>query len=175
MSSLTKYILRQAAGPIIMFTVVLTVLVWLTQSLQMLDLLINRQQSAGTYAAMTIYVMPSLLTIILPFALFCACLYTLNRLSGDSELIVMSSAGVSPWAMAKPMLIIGGIATVINLLLNLYLMPAGYRQMKDKVYEIINVSGLEADDPMFLILALTGQMRVFLEAAPAELSELLLY
>ena len=46
-------------------------------------------------------------------------------------------------------------------------------EVRAKVYEIINVSGLEADDPMFLILALTGQMRVFLEAAPAELSKLL--
>ena len=46
-------------------------------------------------------------------------------------------------------------------------------EVRAKVYEIINLSGLEADDPMFLILALTGQMRVFLEAAPAELSKLL--
>ncbi len=46
-------------------------------------------------------------------------------------------------------------------------------EVRAKVYEIINVSGLEADDPMFLILALTGQIRVFLEAAPAELSMLL--
>ena len=46
-------------------------------------------------------------------------------------------------------------------------------EIKAKVYEIINVSGLDADDPMFLILALTGQMRVFLEAAPTELSKLL--
>ena len=46
-------------------------------------------------------------------------------------------------------------------------------EVRAKVYEIINVSGLEADDPMFLILALTGQMRVFLEAAPADLSKLL--
>ena len=45
--------------------------------------------------------------------------------------------------------------------------------VRAKVYEIIDVSGLEADDPMFLILALTGQMRVFLEAAPVELSFLL--
>ena len=46
-------------------------------------------------------------------------------------------------------------------------------EIKAKVHEIINVSGLDADDPMFLILALTGQMRVFLEAAPSELSKLL--
>ena len=46
-------------------------------------------------------------------------------------------------------------------------------EVRAKVYEIINLSGLEPDDPMFLILALTGQMRVFLETAPTELSKLL--
>ena len=46
-------------------------------------------------------------------------------------------------------------------------------EVRAKVYEIINVSGLEPSDPMFLILALTGQMRVLLEAAPTDLSKLL--
>ncbi|MBW4635418.1 MAG: hypothetical protein KME30_27050 [Iphinoe sp. HA4291-MV1] len=46
-------------------------------------------------------------------------------------------------------------------------------EVKAKVYQIIEVSQLEPNDPMFLVLALTGQMRVLLETAPAELSKLL--
>lgn len=46
-------------------------------------------------------------------------------------------------------------------------------ELKAKVFEIISHSGLEPDDPMFMALLLTGQMRVFLEAAPAELHRLL--
>ena len=46
-------------------------------------------------------------------------------------------------------------------------------EVRAKVYELVDVSGLEPNDPMFLILALTGQMRVLLEAAPLELSKLL--
>jgi len=42
-----------------------------------------------------------------------------------------------------------------------------------KVYEILEISELDSSDPMFLVLALTGQMRVLLEAAPADLSKLL--
>lgn len=45
--------------------------------------------------------------------------------------------------------------------------------VKAKVYEILEISELDASDPMFLVLALTGQMRVLLEAAPIELSKLL--
>lgn len=44
-------------------------------------------------------------------------------------------------------------------------------QMKAKVYEILSLSGIQANDPMFLVLALTGQMRIFLEAAPQELNQ----
>lgn len=46
-------------------------------------------------------------------------------------------------------------------------------EFQAKVYEIIGRSGLEPNDPMFLVLALTGQMRVFLEAAPEDLGRLL--
>lgn len=46
-------------------------------------------------------------------------------------------------------------------------------EMQRRVYEIIHLSGLQPSDPLFLVLALTGQMRVFLEAAPLELNRLL--
>lgn len=46
-------------------------------------------------------------------------------------------------------------------------------ELKAKVFEIISRSELEPNDPMFMALLLTGQMRVFLEAAPLELNRLL--
>ena len=46
-------------------------------------------------------------------------------------------------------------------------------EMKTRVYEILSLSQIKANDPMFLVLALTGQIRVFLEIAPVELKQLL--
>lgn len=46
-------------------------------------------------------------------------------------------------------------------------------QIKAKVYEVISKSEIQPNDPMFLVLALTGQIRVLLEVAPSELRELL--
>ena len=46
-------------------------------------------------------------------------------------------------------------------------------EMKIKVYEILSLSDIRVNDPMFLVLALTGQIRVLLEIAPAELKQLL--
>jgi hypothetical protein len=54
-----------------------------------------------------------------------------------------------------------------------YCLSSESPEVRSKVYEIVHSSGLEPDDPMFLVLVLTGQMRVFLEAAPLELGQLL--
>ena len=42
MNSLARYIFRQLAGPLFVVTLTLTGVVWLTQSLRFLDLIINR-------------------------------------------------------------------------------------------------------------------------------------
>lgn len=136
MSGISSYIFRQIGGPLLFFTFVLTGVVWLSQSLRMLDLVINQSQSALTYLYLTLLALPQLMALILPFALFCAVLYSLNRLYVESELVVIWAAGFSRWAVAGPVLIIAVAATVIGYLFSLVVMPAGMREMKDRVFEI---------------------------------------
>jgi lipopolysaccharide export system permease protein len=102
----------------------------------MLDLVVNRGQSASTFVYLNVLMFPSLLSDVLPIALFSAVFYTLHHLHNDSELVVMWSAGYSRWLIAWPIVALAGLSLIINLFLNLYLMPSGYRAMKDKIYEI---------------------------------------
>ncbi len=136
MSRLARYIFSQCAGPLVFFTLILSGVVWLSQSLQMLDLVVNRGQSAGTFAYLSILIFPSLLSDVLPIALFSATFYALHHLYNDSELVVMWSAGFSRWGLMMPIAMLALLVMIFNLFLNLYLMPAGYRAMKDKIYEI---------------------------------------
>ena len=48
MPRLSFYVLRQLIGPVALFTFLLTSVIWLSQSLRLLDLVINRGQSAPT-------------------------------------------------------------------------------------------------------------------------------
>lgn len=135
-NKLSRYVLRQTLGPLVFFSLLLTAIIWLTQSLEMLDLVLNRGQSAFTFLQLTFFVLPSLLTLILPVALFAGALYGLNRLKSDSELVVMWASGINRWTIAWPVLAIGIAMTLVGFFLNVHLMPAGYRAMKDRVYEI---------------------------------------
>jgi lipopolysaccharide export system permease protein len=133
---LSLYVLSQLLGPTALFAFLMTIVVWLTQSLRLLDLVINRGQSASTFAYLTILILPSLLVIILPIAYFAGSLYALTKLNQDSELVVMSSAGYSRAQLAVPVLAAAAIVMAITYLCGLYLMPSGQRMMKDKVLDI---------------------------------------
>src|SRR5712671_1205183 len=136
MRSLFFYVLRQIVGPFLLFTLLLTLVVWMTQALRLLDLVINRGQSAGIFAYLTVLMLPSLLVVILPIAFFGAALYALNRLNSDSELVVMWSAGISRLQIALPVLAAAGLAMAFTCACSLYLMPLGQGVMRDKVFDI---------------------------------------
>jgi lipopolysaccharide export system permease protein len=133
---LSTYVLGQMIGPTALFAFLLTAVIWLTQSLRLLDLVINRGQSAPTFVYLTLLIIPSLLVIILPIAYFAGTLFSLNKLNSDSELVVMSAAGFSRAQIAVPVLLAAVIVMALTYLCGLYLMPAGQRAMKDKVVDI---------------------------------------
>jgi lipopolysaccharide export system permease protein len=133
---LSVYVLRQMAGPIALFAFLLTGVVWLSQSLRLLDLVINRGQSAPTFVYLTLLLLPSLLVIILPVAYFAGTLYGLHKLNSDSELVVMSACGQSRSQLAAPVLIAAVGVMLLTYLCSLYLMPLGQRTMKNAVMDI---------------------------------------
>jgi lipopolysaccharide export system permease protein len=136
MSGIQNYMFRQVTGPLLFFTFVLTGVIWLSQSLRMLDIVINQSQSVGTFIYLTVLGLPQLMPLILPFAIFFAVLYALNRLYTESELVVMWAAGFSRWVVVWPILAIALAVTAVGYLFSLVVMPAGMREMKNRVFEI---------------------------------------
>jgi lipopolysaccharide export system permease protein len=131
MNGVQRYLLRQLAGPLVFFTLALTGVIWLTQSLRFVDLIVNRGLSASTFLYVSMLILPGALALILPIALFAALLYVYQRLQAESELVVMAATGCGPWDLARPALIMAGIVTMVGYLNTLYLMPAGARAFAD--------------------------------------------
>jgi len=136
MLRLSIYLLRQLAGPVALFTFLLTSVIWLSQSLRLLDLVINRGQSAPTFVYLTLLILPGLLVIILPLAYFSGTLYGLHKLNADSELTAMQASGYSRWQLLTPVLIAAAGMMVLTYICSLFLMPLGQRAFRDKEIDI---------------------------------------
>lgn len=126
-----RYIMSLLAWPTLLVTLSLTSIIWLTQALRYIDFIVNRGLSMGSFLYLTALLIPSLLFLLLPIALFIAVVFGYNKLASDSELVVMKSAGLSPLQLARPALILSLLITLICYLMSLYLMPLTKRQFKE--------------------------------------------
>lgn len=138
MARLDRYILHQCFGVMIFVTAALSAAIWLAQSLRLIDLIVNRGLSADVFLYLAILILPRFLDIVLPIGAFIAVLFTFNRLITESELVVMRSAGLSHVALARPVLVLAGIAFLILMSLSVYFLPASNRAFKDLQFEIRN-------------------------------------
>lgn len=108
----------------------------MTQTLQRIDILIENGSGLLMFIWLSVLIIPSLLSVIIPFALFGAALYALHRLHTDSEIAVMFAAGVGRWRIAAPLLGMTVAAAGIVFWVNLDLMPHSYRLLKQEVADI---------------------------------------
>jgi lipopolysaccharide export system permease protein len=138
MTSLDRYILRQCLTMMIFVTAALSAAVWLAQSLRLVDLIVNRGLSVALFSYMAVLILPRFLDIVLPVGAFIAVLFVFNRLTAESELVVMRAAGLGPLVLARPVFMLGGIAFLVLMSLSAYFLPASNREFKDLQFEIRN-------------------------------------
>lgn len=138
MQKISGYILRRSTVALLFVTLSLVCAIWLMQSLRLIDLIINRGLPLSMFLYMSTLMLPTFLAPILPISLFAAVLFAYNRLTMDSELLVMRAAGISQVDLSKPVLFLAGIVTVVIYSLTLYLLPLSFREFKDRQVTIRN-------------------------------------
>ena len=131
-----RYMFRQVANAFIVILLTLTIVVWLATALKQLDLITSRGQGIVLFLQMTLLSLPSLMALIAPNAMLMASLYTLDRMNGDSELIVMTASGATIWRIGAPLLAMAALVSIGILLANLFLTPASMRALRDFITQV---------------------------------------
>lgn len=125
------YIMKQLAQATVLITLSLTSIIWLTQALRFIDFIVDRGISFISFLELTMLLVPSLMLFVIPFALLCAVLFVYYRLMMDSELLVLSGAGLSRLQIALPAVKIAFIATLVSYSISLYILPVSYHEFKN--------------------------------------------
>ena len=114
MTLFSRYVFRQVANAFVLILLTLTTIVWLATALRKLDLLVSQGQGFVLFLKMTLLSLPGLMALIAPNAMLMASLYTLDRMNGDSELIVMTAAGAPVWRIGAPFVVLGALVTALG-------------------------------------------------------------
>jgi lipopolysaccharide export system permease protein len=136
MTLIERYIFRIGFSAFLTCLTALTAVIWITQALRELDLLTGKGQTFVIFMIVTGLSLPALITVIAPVALFIAVIYTLNKLNGDSELIVMSAAGTAPQRLLRPFLALSALVSLVVAFMTLYVMPASFQELRDLITKV---------------------------------------
>ncbi len=141
MNSIGIYIFRQLALATLFVAGALTLLISLFGSLRLIDFIVNRGLPISVLFEMSALNLPKFLAVILPIAIFAAVLVVYNKLTNDSELVVMRAAGVSQLTLARPGLMLGIAGMLIGYALHLYLVPMTIHTFKLQQFNYRNTFG----------------------------------
>jgi lipopolysaccharide export system permease protein len=131
MGSIGRYVTRATLSAFLIVLVSLTSVIWVTQALRDIDLITSQSQTVFTFIGITGMIIPLLVLVIAPIALVIAVVFVLNRMSADSELIILNAAGSSPWRLFMPFLVSAIIVAVLVAFISTYLAPKGLRELRD--------------------------------------------
>jgi len=142
MGSISRYIFRTTFGAFILVLGSLTAVIWVTQALRDIDLMTNQGQNFVVFVGITGLIIPLLVLVIAPIALLIAATHVLNKMSTDSEIIVMNASGMSPWLLFRAFMSVSIVVALIVTIVGAYFAPKGLRMLRDWLTEVkANVVG----------------------------------
>lgn len=136
MDSLDKYIFKTSLQSFLIILISLTGVIWVTQILRQVDLITSQGQTVLVFLSITSLIIPSLMLILAPIAMLIAVLNTLVKLNNDSELVVISAAGVSAGRLFRPFVLLAAVVSVLVLFIGAFLSPRLQRELVRQVSRV---------------------------------------
>ncbi|MGC6517149.1 MAG: LptF/LptG family permease [Candidatus Puniceispirillaceae bacterium] len=152
---LHRYLFGQYMQVTMLVLVSLIMVVWLNQTLQLLELVVNKGSPLIGFIILSVLAMPLWLLQAVPIALFIAILWVINKISTDREFVALQSVGWSVRQFALTPLFFACLCTAFLIFNSVILLPAGFGEFKTRQLE------LRAAIPKILL-----QDKVFVDLAP---------
>ncbi len=136
MARFDRYMLSQLLLLFGFFSLVLVSVYWINRAISLFDQLIGDGQSALVFLEFTMLALPYVIMIVLPISAFVAAVYVTNRLSSDSEMVVLQTAGASTMRIGRAVIYFGLIVAVLVGILAHILVPSARTELAGRSAEI---------------------------------------
>ena len=133
-----RYLLAQLVRTTIAVTVTLVGIVWLFQTIRILELVVSRDGPFLDFIIMSITVIPLWLTIAFPISAFIAITWVFQRTIADRELLVMQASGRSMLQLARAPIMLAISVTAILVLNSTVVLPFSFGIYKEMQFKLRN-------------------------------------
>ena len=143
MNKLNVYIFNELLKGFFLILFIFLSIAWLLQFTRLISVSNLLQIDSLSILILSIYLIPNLFTIILPFIVIIGISITFIKLFKDREIITIYSLGLNTNVIKKPLLFFLILIIFISIFFNFYLSPNIYEKYKLNEYELRNTINFE--------------------------------
>jgi len=133
MPLLESYIFRRVFRMFLVALVPVLAIIWTTQVLSRINLVTDSGQSVGSFALLASFILPTIIPVVLPFALIIGVTQTLQAMNTDSEFAVIDGAGTPRKTIYNPVLLLAAILCVFSFSIDNFLEPVSRLGMRKTI------------------------------------------
>ena len=133
-----RYIFRQMLRTSFAVLLTLVGIMWLFQTIRILELVINRGAPMTDFLLMSVTVIPLWLTIAIPISVFVAVMWVFHRALVDRELLVAQASGRSAIQLARAPIALGVLFTTFLVINSVFLLPLSFGVYKEVQFKLRN-------------------------------------
>jgi lipopolysaccharide export system permease protein len=123
MKILSRYIIREHIPPFLFALAVLMFIFLMQFMLKYITKIFGKGLSAITIIELVFYNLAWMFALAVPMSVLIATLMSFGRLSGDNEITILKSSGISIYRIIRPALIFGAAITVLMIIFNDRVLP----------------------------------------------------
>ena len=143
MNKIDKYIFFEISKGCLFILFVFLSISWLLQFTRLISLTNLIQVDIFTIFYLSLFLIPNLVTVILPIVIMFGLILSFLKLHRDKEIISMYALGLKTNAIIKALLFFTIISVLFLLTFSMYLSPKIYKEYKIKEHEIRNKINFE--------------------------------
>ena len=131
-----RYLFKQYLIAFLIFTLMFGGMVYIVQSVQLLDKIDGRIDSLLYFFGLTLLLLPKLFVHVMPLSMLAALVSVKQRMINDNELVILSTSGQNRWQLAAPGLLLCLGVTVFLALMEFQVQPMTMQELREKRKEI---------------------------------------
>lgn len=136
MTLVDRATLREMAAAFGLGLMIFTFVLLTNKILRLVELIVNKGVGIPTVLQLLLYILPYSLVVTIPMSVLLATLTTFTRLGADGELLALRAAGVSLFRLTRPSLWFGLAASVLTLVITIWILPFSNHAFKNLVFQM---------------------------------------
>jgi LPS export ABC transporter permease LptG/LPS export ABC transporter permease LptF len=136
MKLLDRYVFKEILFPTLIALLALSFVVFSREIGKLLEVMVRQSATLSEIWAISVAVLPNVLTFTIPMAVLVGILTGFGRMSSDSEAIAFRSVGVSMIRLLAPVMVLGLVAWAATMALTVSIAPRAAAHLQDLRYQI---------------------------------------